>query len=147
VKLQNNTGVYTDWRGYAVVNYLSPYKRTRVALDTTSLDENVDIDDNILSVVPTAGAVVMASFTTRAGSRLLLNLTYNGQPVPFGAEAFVVGDERNRAIVGDQGQVYLSGLSDQGAVRVTWQGGQCEAPFTLSGAQKAAVSQASSVCR
>jgi len=147
VKLQNNTGVYTDWRGYAVVNYLSPYKRTRVALDTTSLDENVDIDDNILSVVPTAGAVVMASFTTRAGSRLLLNLTYNGQPVPFGAEAFVAGDERNRAIVGDQGQVYLSGLSDQGALRVTWQGGQCEAPFILSGAQKAAVSQASSVCR
>jgi len=147
VKLQNNTGVYTDWRGYAVVNYLSPYKRTRVALDTTSLDENIDIDDNVLSVVPTSGAVVMASFTTRAGNRLLLTLTYNGQPVPFGAEAFAVGDERNRVIVGEKGQVYLSGLPEQGRIRVIWRGGQCDAPFAFSGAEKAAVSQASSVCR
>lgn len=147
VKLQNNTGVYTDWRGYAVVNYLSPYKRTRVALDTTSLDENIDIDDNVLSVVPTSGAVVMASFTTRAGNRLLLTLTYNGRPVPFGAEAFAVGDERNRVIVGEKGQVYLSGLPEQGRIRVIWRGGQCDAPFAFSGAEKAAVSQASSVCR
>ncbi|RYF52649.1 MAG: hypothetical protein EOO39_41950, partial [Cytophagaceae bacterium] len=47
----------------------------------------------------------------------------------------------------DIGQLYLSGLPEEGAVRVTWQGGQCEAPFTLSGTQKAAVSQATSVCR
>ncbi|AEX53571.1 FimD family fimbriae anchoring protein [Rahnella aquatilis CIP 78.65 = ATCC 33071] len=147
VKLQNNTGVYTDWRGYAVVNYLSPYKRTRVALDTTSLDENIDIDDNVLSVVPTSGAVVMASFTTRAGSRLLLTLTYNGQPVPFGAEAFVAGDERNRAIVGDNGQVYLSGLAQQGNIQVIWRGGQCQAPFTLQNTQKVTVFQSASVCQ
>lgn len=147
VKVQNNKGVYTDWRGYAVVRYVSPYKRTRVSLDTTSFDENTDVDNNVLSVVPTAGAVVIASFKTRSGGRLLLTLTHAGKPVPFGAQAVVVNDKTNSGIVGDNGQVYLSGLSDEVDIRVNWQTGQCVAHFKLPKSPTSQVLQAQARCQ
>jgi len=38
----------TDWRGYAVVPYATTYRRNRMALDTTTLPENVDLDDTVV---------------------------------------------------------------------------------------------------
>ena len=60
-KVQNNTGVYTDWRGYAVVPYVNPYKKNRIALDTSTLGDEVDIDTAVQTVTPTQGAVVMCT--------------------------------------------------------------------------------------
>ena len=37
VDVLNQTGVSTDWRGYAVVPYLTPYRRNIVGLDGESL--------------------------------------------------------------------------------------------------------------
>ncbi|MCP5928555.1 fimbria/pilus outer membrane usher protein, partial [Klebsiella pneumoniae] len=56
VKVENQTGVTTDWRGYAVVPYATEYRENRVALDTNTLADNVDLDDAVVSVVPTHGA-------------------------------------------------------------------------------------------
>ncbi|VEA46386.1 type 1 fimbriae anchoring protein FimD [Salmonella enterica subsp. arizonae] len=86
-KVQNNTGVYTDGRGYAVVPYVNPYKKNRIALDTSTLGDEVDIDTAVQTVTPTQGAVVMADFNTRVGRRVLMMLYYRGLPVPFGAQA------------------------------------------------------------
>src|SRR5476651_1844835 len=83
VGIINQTGVSTDWRGYAVVPYVSSYRQNRIALDTETLPEQVDIDDTVLNVVPTKGALVLADFKTRRGSRVLMNLSYQGKVVPF----------------------------------------------------------------
>jgi outer membrane usher protein len=53
VKVENQTGVRTDWRGYAVLPYATEYRENRVALDTNTLADNVDLDDAVVSVVPT----------------------------------------------------------------------------------------------
>jgi outer membrane usher protein len=67
--VENQTGVKTDWRGYAVMPYATVYRYNRVALDTNTMSNNTDIENNVSSVVPTKGALVRASFDARIGVR------------------------------------------------------------------------------
>ena len=55
VRIENQTGVQTDWRGYAVMPYATVYRYNRVALDTNSMNNNTDVENNVSSVVPTQG--------------------------------------------------------------------------------------------
>jgi outer membrane usher protein len=102
-----------------------------VALDTNTLADNVDLDDAVVSVVPTHGAM-RAEFKAHVGLKLLMTLTYNGKPVPFGA--LVTSDGRASSIVADNGQVYLSGMPLAGKVQAKWGEGpnaSCEADYSL----------------
>ena len=129
-KVQNNTGLYTDRRGYAVVPYVTPYRKNRLVLDTTTLGDEVDIDSAVQTVTPTQGAVVMANFNTRVGWRVLMKLSYLGRPVPFGAQATL--KEGSSGIVGDDGVVYLAGVPEEGKLKVKWNADQqCEVHFRL----------------
>nr|WP_154325209.1 fimbria/pilus outer membrane usher protein [Pantoea sp. 201603H] len=127
IKVENNTGVYTDGRGYAVVPYITPYRRSALRLNTDTLGENVDITTDTRTVVPGQGALVLADFPTNYGQKIMLTLD---SPVPFGASATVNnGSQTSSGIVDDRQQVYLSGVPQRGTVTVTWQGGQCEAAY------------------
>ena len=133
VKVENQTGVQTDWRGYAVLPYATEYRENRVALDTNSLADNVDLDDAVVSVVPTHGAIARAEFKAHVGLKLLMSLIYNGKPVPFGALVTPAGSQGS-SIVADNGQVYLSGMPLAGKVRAKWGEGpnaSCEADYSL----------------
>lgn len=149
-KVENQTGVRTDWRGYAVLPYATEYRENRVALDTNSLADNVDLDDAVVSVVPTHGAIVRAEFKTHVGMKLLMTLTYDGKAVPFGA--MVTSDSnQNGSIVADNGLVYLSGMPLAGKVRVKWgdgANGSCTADYRLpADSQQQPLVQLSAVCR
>lgn len=136
-------GIRTDSRGYAVVPYLSPYENNAVSLNPSTLPEDVDLPQSSTNVYPTKGAVVAATFKPRTGYQVLLTLTRAGQPVPFGTLVTPDGDgnESNSAIVGDGGQVYLSGLQEQGKLTAVWGRGaeqQCRATFNLASARVSA---------
>lgn len=96
VELENATGVKTDWRGYAVIPYATTYRQNRVALDTNSMGQNVDIEDAVTNVVPTQGALVRAEFNAHVGVRALMTLMHNGKPVPFGATVSQGGQQHHR---------------------------------------------------
>ncbi len=134
VSVENQTGVRTDWRGYAVMPYATVYRYNRVALNTNTMSNNTDIENNVSSVVPTKGALVRASFETRIGVRALITVTRAGQPVPFGA---VVRETHSGAtsMVGDDGQIYLSGLPLKGELMIQWgksAQAQCRAYYQLA---------------
>lgn len=117
----NQRGVRTDFRGYTVANNVSPYRKNDLGLDTTSVADNVELELTNKTVVPTRGAVVRADFVANVGLRLLLSLhRENGEPVPFGSMVTVSGSPGQSFIVGDEGQVYLSGMKEQGALNVVW---------------------------
>lgn len=121
VTIQNQVGVKTDSRGYAIVPFVNAYKGNRIALDTATLGENVDVDMQTKMVYPTKGAVVLANFNSRVGHRVLMTLNYHDGHVPFGAS--VRSTDRNSsdsAIVGEQGLVYLTGLPEKGQLDVKW---------------------------
>lgn len=137
VSIASNTGVKTDWRGYAVVPYATAYRRNQISLDTATLPDDVDMTLTSTAVIPTRGAVVRADFDPNVGQRVLMTLTRaDGQPVPFGAMATnSTGKNGNSSIVGDSGQVYLSGLADAGKLDVKWGSGAsqaCQVNYTLS---------------
>lgn len=81
VSVENQTGVRTDWRGYAVQPYALNYRENRIALDTNTLANNVDMDDAVINVVPTYGAVVRADFKTHIGLKVIMTATHNGKPI------------------------------------------------------------------
>jgi len=61
----------------------------------------------------------------------LMSLTHNGRPLPFGA---TVTSGEHGSIVGDDGQVYMSGLPLSGTLKVQWGKGanqQCVVNYQL----------------
>ncbi|PBO37130.1 fimbrial assembly protein, partial [Salmonella enterica] len=133
VSVENQTGVATDFRGYTVIPNVTPYYRYDISLDSSTFADNVDIPLNNQTVYPTRNAVVRAAYDTHKGYRVLLTLTRsNGEPVPFGATASVDGQDANLAsIVGDKGQVFLSGLPEEGLLLVNWGSASCRADYRL----------------
>ncbi|HEY2451829.1 MAG TPA: fimbria/pilus outer membrane usher protein [Scandinavium sp.] len=122
VAVQGQNGVKTDWRGYAVVTYVSPYRKNTLSLNTESFADDIEVPLTTQTVIPTRGAVVVASYQASVGHRMLLSLNQsNGKPVPFGA---IVSNPESKFdqgfIVGDNGQVYLTGLAEKGKLEVNW---------------------------
>lgn len=118
--ISNQTGVRTDFRGYTVVPNVSPYRHNTLALDTETLPPDADVGQAAQTVTPTRGAVVRAVFDTRVGARVLMTLLRpGGKTVPFGATA-ASGSETQEFIVGDDGQVFLTGLAAEGTLNVSW---------------------------
>lgn len=137
VRVLNQTGVTTDWRGYAVVPYLSIYRRNIIGLDTTTLADDVDLSLSSQTVIPTRGAVVRAEYKTNIGKRVLLTLLQaNRAPVPFGATVTDLANPGNSAgFVGDDGEVYMTGLADSGKLLVKWGNAasqQCRVNYSLN---------------
>ncbi|MEH1318548.1 fimbria/pilus outer membrane usher protein, partial [Citrobacter farmeri] len=150
VKVENQTGIRTDWRGYAVLPYATEYRENRVALNTNTLADNVDLDDAVINVVPTHGAIVRAEFNAHVGMKLLMTLTHNGKPVPFGA--MVTSDSnQSGSIVADNGLVYLSGMPLAGKVQAKWgdaASASCVADYRLTAeSQQQRLIQLTAACR
>lgn len=116
VKVESAQGIYTDAWGNAIVPTLTPYRRNTVTVNTHGRDD-IDIQDAAVDTIPTRGAVVAADFSARAGKRALLTLTHHHGVVPFGA---VLSMEGMTAIVGEGGEVYVTGLKGTQTFTVQW---------------------------
>ena len=128
-------GVRTDFRGYTTQAYLNPYQENNVSLDPSNLPSNAEVTQTDMTVVPTQGAVIPATFATRIGARALMTLTReDGTSVPFGAIAMLGEQATIAGVVDDNGVVYLTGLPAKGELSVRWgqsQQQQCRVNFQL----------------
>ncbi|SUB82572.1 fimbria/pilus outer membrane usher protein [Pragia fontium] len=139
VAVGNGSSRTNRW-GQAVVPYLSDYQKNNISLDPSTLPDDVDVTQSSLNIYPTKGAVILANFATRVGFQALITLIQsNHTPVPFGAIARFDNPEANSvpntSIVGDAGQVYLSGLPETGSLTAQWGPAidqQCRARFNLT---------------
>lgn len=138
LSVENATGVATDWRGYTVKTQLNPYDENRVAIDSRYFSRaNVELDNTVVNIVPTRGAVVKAAFATHVGYRVLFNARLaGGNPAPFGAIASANLDSGVvTGIVGDNGDLYLAGLPEEGRFQLSWGEGQikqCSAAWHIA---------------
>lgn len=119
VKIENQTGIHTDWRGYAILPFATEYRENRVALNANSLADNVELDETVVTVIPTHGAIARATFNAQIGGKVLMTLKYGNKSVPFGA-IVTHGENKNGSIVAENGQVYLTGLPQSGKLQVSW---------------------------
>lgn len=122
VGVTNVTGAKTDYRGYTAVSNVSAFRKNDISLETETLPDDVELELTTTTVVPTRGAVVRADFATNVGMRVLMTLLRSdGKTVPFGATVSDSANPNTKAfIVGDQGQVYLTGLAESGKLNVRW---------------------------
>ena len=150
VPLSSGSGVKTDWQGYAIYPWANEYQTNRVAVDVAQLNETLDIDSPTTQVVPSKGAVVKVGFYVKRGFRVLMKLIHQGKPLPMGTTVKVIDNGTNGSgIVGDDGQVYLSGLSSTGSVMAKWGNEpdqQCQAHWTLKEGDDASLQTLSVQC-
>ncbi|WP_312996788.1 fimbria/pilus outer membrane usher protein [Leclercia sp.] len=123
-RVSGNTGVKTDFRGYAVVPNVSMYRQNDVVLDTETMPDDVELDTTTATVIPTRGAIVLAEYIGKKGIRAMLQLV-DGQNnyIPFGAivtNMNGVNASENSSIVSDNGQVFMTGLPQSGSLIVKW---------------------------
>ncbi|MCH6870799.1 hypothetical protein BED09_06940 [Escherichia coli] len=119
LNVENQTGIHTDWRGYAILPFATEYRENRVALNANSLADNVELDETVVTVIPTHGAIARATFNAQIGGKVLMTLKYGNKSVPFGA-IVTHGENKNGSIVAENGQVYLTGLPQSGQLQVSW---------------------------
>lgn len=136
IQLQESSLVSTDANGYALAPHLSAYNVKTLQLSPGSADSDFTLSALAQEVVPTRGAVVKATFTATKGRRVLMTLLRpDGQPVPFGASASLLAAANEQgALVGEAGEVYLSGLPDRGILLVQWGNGheqRCQVHYSL----------------
>ena len=150
-RVANSTGLKTDWRGYTVVPYATSYRENRIALDAASLKRNVDLENAVVNVVPTKGALALAEFNAHAGARVLMKTSKQGIPLRFGAIATLDGIQTNSGIIDDDGSLYMSGLPAQGAITVRWGEAPdqiCHISYQLTEQQiNSAITRMDAICR
>ncbi|WP_024912919.1 fimbria/pilus outer membrane usher protein [Chania multitudinisentens] len=132
-KVSSYPGVSIDSHGYAVVPYLKPYQMNEINIDPKGTAANVELDNTSQKVAPYSGAVVKVKYNTKHGTPILVNTTYQGEPVPFGSDVF---DSKGNSVgtVGQGGQLYARVAEDAGRLNVKWGEGsetQCTVSYRL----------------
>ncbi|MGR3753337.1 fimbria/pilus outer membrane usher protein [Edwardsiella anguillarum] len=134
IAVTNRNGVKTDDNGFALVTALNTYRKNDIYIQQADLNSQTEIKQTVSSVIPTDNALVLASYKTVNGKKALFHITgSDGKPIPFGA-LVVTEHQHSAGIVGDAGDVFLSGLSDSGVLHIRWgnhDGQQCRLPYTL----------------
>ncbi|WP_337264987.1 MULTISPECIES: fimbria/pilus outer membrane usher protein [unclassified Serratia (in: enterobacteria)] len=126
-------GVRIDSFGYAVVPYLNAYQMNEVSIDPNGMPADVELDNTSQKVAPYSGAVVKVKYDSKRGTPILIMATYQGEPVPFGAN---VVDEKGNSVgsVGQGGQMYARVAEEKGLLRIIWgedNGMQCSLRYRL----------------
>lgn len=134
-------------QGYALYPYVSAYNANVISMDVNTLPDNVMLKETSKTVYPTAGSVIKVKFDTKVGYQVLMNLKRaDGSLIPFGAVATLVEKnalEENTGIVGDNNQLFMSGLPNNGQLKISWGNGQAQqCSVDFSGLESILVSQA-----
>ena len=77
-----------------------------------------------------------------------MTLNHLNKPVPFGSTV-TVNDSQQSSLVGDDGQVYLSGLPQSGTLTVQWGQGddkRCSVAWQLSAEQMDTFNRLAETC-
>lgn len=129
----NQAGVRTNNTGYALVPYVTPYHKNTLEIDTLLLPDNTEIALTSQTISPSRGALVKADFSANVGYRVLMTVNFaNNQPVPFGAQVIFKDNIQLNSVIGNDGEVYLSGIEKQGSFEIKYNNQTCHVNYSLS---------------
>ena len=118
-KFQNGYGTKVDSRGYAIIPNLTAYRENQIVLNTRNMEADVDVIDDISTVVPRSGAAMQVKIKTIVGKPVVLIVKdKNGEFLPIGTNIYGV-DGEYLTIIGQAGMAYVRGWdSVSGALQV-----------------------------
>ncbi|MDJ7507175.1 fimbrial outer membrane usher protein StdB [Salmonella enterica] len=111
--------------GIAVVRGGGSYRHSDISVDVASLPDDVEVSDSVISQVLTEGAIGYRRIDASRGEQVLGNIRLaDGKVPPFGAQVVSSRTGKTTGMVGDDGQVYLTGITaeDHQALAVSWNG-------------------------
>lgn len=127
----NGVATETNWFGKAVITDVNSYYRNQAIIDLDNLPDNVEAMRSVTQATLTEGAIGYRSLEVISGEKGMVALQLSdGTPAPFGVS---VKNRRGQetGIVGDDGQVYLSGMQTGEVMTVEW-GGNKPCLFTIA---------------
>jgi outer membrane usher protein len=120
----------TDADGNALLPRLRPYQKNTVRIEQADLPLDAQIDAVQLDAVPYFRSGLLLKFPVKRSRGALLTVVLeNGEPLPAGALAQIIGDnvEENGVFpAGMGGELFLTGLTASNRLRVTWLEQSCE---------------------
>lgn len=111
--------------GYAIIPSLSPFVSNEVTVSSKNAPTNIEIVEDRMKVVPTAGASVLIKFETKNVNNHILKISRkNGEFAPFGS---IIYNEKGTSvgIIGQGGNVIMSDSTPQ-KMSVVWTNKQGE---------------------
>lgn len=130
VYADNQLVARTDANGSALLPRLRPYQKNTVRIEQADLPLDAQIDAVQLDAVPYFRSGLLLKFPVKRSRGALFTVVLdNGDPLPAGAQAQIIGDnvEQNEVFpTGLRGEVYLTGLAVSNRLRVTWREQSCE---------------------
>lgn len=126
--------VKIDGNGYAVVPNLQPYSSNRIGVSLEDAPLSIELLQSSERVVPYDKAIVKVKFDTKFGLPILINTSFSGEAIPFGAK---VVDENNNLIgnVGQDSKIFVRIPNQKGKLGVSWSSGHCFIQYELSDKQ------------
>ena len=134
VGISSHAGVKTGSNGYAIIPSATPYRSNHVSLDTRNAPRNAEFDNAVQQIVPTRGAIALATFTAEVGYRVQFELRdEHGVALPFGA---VVRDASGQQLgmTDPRGRILtmVSAEQTKGYLDISRDGQLCRAHYELS---------------
>ncbi|MFM1348799.1 fimbria/pilus outer membrane usher protein [Yersinia proxima] len=111
--------------GYAIIPSLSPFAINEITVSSKNAPANIEIVEDRMKVVPTAGASVLIRFETKSVNNHILKISRkNGEFAPFGS--IIYNDKGTSVgIIGQGGNVIMSDNTPQ-KMSVVWTNKQGE---------------------
>jgi outer membrane usher protein len=121
----------TNGHGLALVPGLLPYQANALEIDPSELSFDVEVRNPRIEVTPYARSGVLVGFELRRSRSALVELVQSdGAAVPVGARVQLAGTDTT-FVVAKRGEVYMTDLTTNNALEVSWPGGQCGLSFAL----------------
>jgi len=116
----------SDSNGVAIVPRVVPYQENTFRVDLKRLPLNIDTDDDKVVLVPAFRSAALGEIKLfRTVSALMIVTTADGEPIPLGTDANLVGS-KERFVVGRSGRLFLSRLQPKNEVVVNLDSGDCK---------------------
>lgn len=126
VYADNQVVAHTDAGGTALVPRLRPYQKNTIRIEQADLPMDAEIDALEQDTMPYLRSGVLLQIPVRRSRGALLTVILdNGQPLPSGAVVQIAG-EKNEFPAGLKGEVYVTGLSPNNRLRISWRGQSCD---------------------
>lgn len=134
VGISSHAGVKTGSNGYAIIPNATPYRSNHVSLDTRKAPKNAEFNNAVQQIVPTRGAIALATFQAEVGFRVQFELRdEQGVALPFGAmvrdasgQQLGMTDPRGRILT------MVSPEQMRGHLDISQDGQLCRARYELS---------------
>jgi len=133
-QIRNGQGATINRFGYAILPSMTPYQYNTIALDSSKMNDETELQGGSQRVVPYAGAIARVNFTTLQGRAILIATELSdGSYPPMGAD--VLDSAGNSlGMVGQGGQIYARIADPRGSLKVKWgplMTEQCEVQYVL----------------